>query len=157
MTYALHLQRVIDEKAALDDKAKKLSAFIGENPLFEQLDAAEQEYMKVLNDLMWQYFVSSVHALQHSPCKPMTTETNHPPTGKRPLYEIARDIRKAWPRPHFAALLYLDALWDFTSTDEMLYHETGASVVRGFLANAQTFRGPTAKALKEELKEHLKD
>ena len=57
MTYALHLQRVIDEKAALDDKAKKLSAFIGENPLFEQLDAAEQEHMKVQNDLMWQYFV----------------------------------------------------------------------------------------------------
>lgn len=55
MTYALYLQRVIDEKAALDDKAKKLSAFIGENPLFEQLGAAEQEHMKVLNDLMWQY------------------------------------------------------------------------------------------------------
>lgn len=55
MTYALYLQRVIDEKAALDDKAKKLSAFICENPLFEQLGAAEQEHMKVLNDLMWQY------------------------------------------------------------------------------------------------------
>ena len=86
----------------------------------------------------------------------MTTETN-PPTGKRPLYEISRAIRKAWPRPHFAALPYLDALRDITSTDEMFYHETGASVVRRFLANAQTFRGPTAKALKEELKEHLKD
>lgn len=55
MTYAPHQQRVIDEKTELDDKAKKLSAFIGENPLFEKLDAAEQERMKVQNDLMWQY------------------------------------------------------------------------------------------------------
>ena len=51
----LHQQRVIDEKAELDDNATKLSAFIGENPLFEKLDAAERERMKVQNDLMWQY------------------------------------------------------------------------------------------------------
>lgn len=87
----------------------------------------------------------------------MQTETNHPPTGKRPLHEVARDIRKAWPRPYFAASPYLEALRDIASTDERFYHETGASVVRGFLANAQTFRGPMAKALKGELKEHLKD
>lgn len=55
MTYAPHQQRVIDEKTELDDKARKLSAFIGENALFEKLDAAEQERMKVQNDLMWQY------------------------------------------------------------------------------------------------------
>jgi hypothetical protein len=53
--YAPHQQRVIDEKNELDDKATKLSAFIAENPLFEKLDAAEQERMKVQNDLMWQY------------------------------------------------------------------------------------------------------
>lgn len=87
----------------------------------------------------------------------MTTETDNPPTGKRPLHEIARDIRKAWPRPYFGATPYLEALREIASTDEMFYHETGASVVRGFLANAQTFRGPMAKTLKDELKEHLKD
>jgi len=86
----------------------------------------------------------------------MNPETDHPPTKKRPLHEIARDIRKAWARPYFAALPYLEALRGIASTDEMFYHETGASVVRGFLANAQTFRGQAAKALKEELKEHLK-
>lgn len=48
-------QRVIDEKNELDDKATKLSAFIGKSPLFEKLDAGEQERMKVQNDLMWQY------------------------------------------------------------------------------------------------------
>ncbi len=46
---------MIDEKTELDDKATKLSAFIGDNPLFEKIDPAEQERMKVQNDLMWQY------------------------------------------------------------------------------------------------------
>jgi len=55
MNFLPHQQRVIDEKAALDDKAKKLGEFISENPLFEKLDAAEQERMKVQNDIMWQY------------------------------------------------------------------------------------------------------
>lgn len=49
-----HQQRVIDEKAALDEKAAALSSFIGLNPAFLTLDAAEQERMKVQNDLMWQ-------------------------------------------------------------------------------------------------------
>jgi hypothetical protein len=35
-------QRVIDEKAELDEKANKLSDFIGNNPLFEKIDTAEQ-------------------------------------------------------------------------------------------------------------------
>lgn len=51
----LHQQRVIDEKADLDERAKKLSDFIGNNPMFETLDPEEQERMKVQNDLMWQY------------------------------------------------------------------------------------------------------
>lgn len=50
-----HQQRVIDEKADLDERARKLSDFIGNNPMFETLDPEEQERMKVQNDLMWQY------------------------------------------------------------------------------------------------------
>lgn len=50
-----HQQRVIDEKKELDEKANKLSEFIGNNPVFESLDPAEQERLKVQNDLMWQY------------------------------------------------------------------------------------------------------
>ena len=48
-------QRVIDEKAELDKKATALSNFIGLSPMFDKLDPAEQERMKVQNDLMWQY------------------------------------------------------------------------------------------------------
>jgi len=54
-TYAPHQQRVVDEKNELDEKATKLSAFIGESPVFVTLDPEEQERMQVQNDLMWQY------------------------------------------------------------------------------------------------------
>lgn len=50
-----HQQRVVDEKAELDTKANALSQFIGHSPIFETLDTAEQERLKVQNDLMWQY------------------------------------------------------------------------------------------------------
>lgn len=50
-----HHERVVAEKAELDKKAKALSTFIGESPIFETLDSAEQERLKEQNDIMWQY------------------------------------------------------------------------------------------------------
>jgi len=50
-----HQQRVINEKEELDKKATALSEFIGNNPIFDTLDPAEQERLKVQNDIMWQY------------------------------------------------------------------------------------------------------
>lgn len=50
-----HQQRVVDEKSALDEKARALSQFIGCNPMFEKLDPAEQERLRLQNDVMWQY------------------------------------------------------------------------------------------------------
>jgi len=50
-----HQQRVVDEKTELDKKAIALSNFIGNSPIFDTLDAAEQERMKEQNDVMWQY------------------------------------------------------------------------------------------------------
>jgi len=50
-----HQQRVVDEKTELDTKANALSQFIGHSPIFGTLDPAEQERLKVQNDLMWQY------------------------------------------------------------------------------------------------------
>jgi len=48
-------QRVIDEKAELDAKAKALSEFIGLSPLFDSIDKDEQERLKLQNDVMWTY------------------------------------------------------------------------------------------------------
>lgn len=50
-----HQQRVVDEKAELDDKARKLSDFIGNNGIFLTLDPTEQEHLKEQNDIMWKY------------------------------------------------------------------------------------------------------
>ena len=50
-----HQQRVVEEKAALDEKAHALSQFIGHSDTFLTLDPAEQERLKEQNDVMWQY------------------------------------------------------------------------------------------------------
>lgn len=48
-------ERVIKEKRELDEKAFKLSAFIGNNPLFDTIDTEEQERMKEQCEIMWEY------------------------------------------------------------------------------------------------------
>lgn len=50
-----HQQRVIDEKNELDERAKKLSDFIGLNPIFAKIDGEEQERMKEQCEIMWEY------------------------------------------------------------------------------------------------------
>jgi hypothetical protein len=70
----------------------------------------------------------------------------------RPLYTIARDIRRAWPKVNFAAVPYLDAMSALNSINDKYMYDDGRGVVRYFLANAAAFRGDTAKALKAELK-----
>ena len=47
-------ERVIAEKKDNDERATKLSDLIGSSPLFDHIDPAEQERMKVQNALMWQ-------------------------------------------------------------------------------------------------------
>lgn len=50
-----HQQRVVDEKAELDEKAKRLSDFISNSDIFPTLDEAEQERLKEQSDVMRQY------------------------------------------------------------------------------------------------------
>lgn len=50
-----HQERVVQEKKELDEKATKLSEFIGTNPVFLTVDAAEQERLKEQCEIMWQY------------------------------------------------------------------------------------------------------
>lgn len=52
---APHQQRVVDEKRELDEKAKKLSDFIGSNSMFTEIDPAEQERMTKQCEIMWEY------------------------------------------------------------------------------------------------------
>lgn len=55
MNFQPHQQRVVDEKAELDDKRAKLSVFITENPLFHKLDRPEQGRLREQQDVMLHY------------------------------------------------------------------------------------------------------
>lgn len=73
----------------------------------------------------------------------------------RPLYEIAADIRKNWPKVNFAAKPYLDAMGSLKTVNDNFYADTGDYIVRYFLCNAGTWRGDAAKRIKAELKAML--
>lgn len=83
----------------------------------------------------------------------MTTETE-----TRPLHAIAREIRADWRRKdgtsavYFGAVPYLDAMRSLDSIDDMYGYDDARSVVLYFLANANAWRGETARRVKAELK-----
>ena len=74
------------------------------------------------------------------------------PQAGRPLHVIASDIRADWSNVSFGAKPYLDAMSSLTSINDNYYYDDARSVVMYFLANANTWRGETARAVKAELK-----
>ncbi len=70
----------------------------------------------------------------------------------RPLFEIAREIRKDWKNVSPYAAPYLSAMSYLNSVDDNYIMESGRSIVCYFLANAGSWRGETAKRIKTELK-----
>jgi len=74
----------------------------------------------------------------------------------RPLYEIARDVRKDWKKVNYAAAPYLSAMAELDGINGMYYADSAKSVVLYFLSNASSWRGPVAKAIKAELKAMVK-
>ena len=80
-----------------------------------------------------------------------------PDYSSMPLHQIAREVRKAWPKLSPHAKPYLDAMGSLEKITDNFITDTGSSVVAYFLANAQSFRGETAKAIKKELNKRLND
>lgn len=74
----------------------------------------------------------------------------------RPLYEIAREIRKDWKHVWFGAVPYLEAMEQLTSVDDQYICEDGRTQVIYFLSNASTWKGDTARRIKAELKSMCK-
>ena len=70
----------------------------------------------------------------------------------RPIYAIAADIKRSWPKVSPYAKPYLDAMLSLGTIHDAYYMDSGKSIVLYFLANASTFRGEDAKRLKAELK-----
>ncbi len=74
------------------------------------------------------------------------------PQATRPLHAIAREIRADWRKVYFGAVPYLEALGSLDSIDDNYILDSARSIVRYFLANANTWRGETARRVKVELK-----
>jgi hypothetical protein len=70
----------------------------------------------------------------------------------RPLWVIARDISKNWPKVNYAAKPYLDAMSKLEGILDNYYADSAKDVVLYFLANASSWRGEEAKRIKAELK-----
>lgn len=74
----------------------------------------------------------------------------------RAIHSIARDISREWKNVYFGAVPYLNAMKSLSSVSEDYYEDSAESIIIYFLANAQTFRGEQARALKLELNNLLK-
>lgn len=72
------------------------------------------------------------------------------------LYIIARRIRSDWKNINFAARPYLDAMTSLNSVNDAYGFDSGRSIVRYFLCNASSWRGPVAKEIKATLKSLIK-
>lgn len=72
------------------------------------------------------------------------------------LWEYALLIKKDWKHIYFGARPYLDAMTVLDSVDDMYGMDSGRSIVAYFLANAQTWKGETAREIKKKLNEMLK-
>lgn len=72
------------------------------------------------------------------------------------LSAVAQIIRNDWKNVYLGAVPYLDAMTQLNSIKDNYFEDSARSVVNYFLANAQTWRGETAKAVKQHLKTLLK-
>jgi hypothetical protein len=74
-------------------------------------------------------------------------------THTRTLSAIAQEIQADWgAKVNFAAKPYLAAMMELNTPYDTYGYECGKSLALYFLANASTYRGEKAKALKKELK-----
>ena len=71
----------------------------------------------------------------------------------RPIYKIAREIRKAWTKVSPFAEPYLEAMESLISINDNYYLDSGKEIVLRFLCWASTWRGEDARRIKAELKE----
>lgn len=72
------------------------------------------------------------------------------------ISQIAAFIRKDWAKVNFAAVPYLNAMYDLESVDDNYGCDDGRGIVIYFLSNASTYRGENAKIIKKELNKRVK-
>ena len=75
----------------------------------------------------------------------------------RSLATIAQEIQADWKNVYFGAVPYLKAMHTLVSMRDKYWLDDAESIVAYFLANAQTWRGETARRVKKELNALLKE
>ena len=73
-------------------------------------------------------------------------------TNTRPIWQIAKEIRKDWKKVSPYAKPYLDAMSELDSITDNYWFDSAKSVVLYFLSNASSWRGEVAKRVKDELR-----
>lgn len=76
-------------------------------------------------------------------------------TNTRSLSAIAYEIKTDWTKPYFGAVPYLNAMRMLDKITDNYYADSADDIVRYFLSNATTWRGPEARRIKAELKAML--
>jgi hypothetical protein len=71
------------------------------------------------------------------------------------LSQLARIVKKDWVKVYYGAVPYLDALGQMDNVNQNYGHDSGSTVVCGFLSNCGTYRGETARLIKAELKRRV--
>lgn len=74
----------------------------------------------------------------------------------RSLRAIALEVKSNWAKPYYGAVPYLDAMLTLNTLRDKYGLDSAESIVNYFLANAQTWRGETARRIKAELNGMLK-
>lgn len=74
----------------------------------------------------------------------------------RPIYEIANDVRKNWPKVPEQAEAYLGPMASLTNITDTYGADDARYVLTYFLGNATGWRGAEARRIKAEIKELLK-
>lgn len=74
----------------------------------------------------------------------------------RPIRFIANDIEMDWGNMSPYAKPYWEAMQQLNWITDTYYYDSAESVLRYFLANANTWKGETAKRIKQEIKDILK-
>lgn len=73
---------------------------------------------------------------------------------------IARMISKDWSKQgkgvNYAAKPYLEAMYSLETVNDKYMFDSGVNIIRYFLVNASSWKGPVAKVVKAKLNKMVK-
>jgi hypothetical protein len=75
----------------------------------------------------------------------------------RKLHEIGAEIKQDWKKVYFGAVPYLDAMCSLSDITDNYGQDSASSIINYFLCNATTWRGETARRIKKELNDMVKN